>query len=122
MRCIIELKHTIEIFFVTGIYSARDTILVGSEVLAAWTKTSSVFWDIMPCSMDKVYRYSACCLLLAGFLPVILFDSENGGEIFVNVSLLLLATPEDRTLDKRHIQLVIIKVTNGYCSQLAIYH
>jgi hypothetical protein len=70
---------------VTGIYSGGDKILVGSEALAALTKTSSVFWVIMPCSMVKVYQYcSACCMLHAGFLPAgLLFDPKGGGDIFL---------------------------------------
>jgi hypothetical protein len=38
------VKYKLEAFFVTGLCSGRDKILVGFEILAALIKTSSVFW------------------------------------------------------------------------------
>jgi hypothetical protein len=52
-------------------------------------KKSSVFWDITPCSLLKVntvsqeYAASTVCFLLhGGLLLDILFDTEDGGDIF----------------------------------------
>jgi hypothetical protein len=78
---------------------------------------STIFWDVIPCSLVEVYRLlrgsrclhpwgKACLLLLTGRLFRFLFDSEDCGNMFLrNVSKLLPDytsshhSIEDSTLD-----------------------
>jgi hypothetical protein len=49
----------------------------GFEVLTAVVMRNGVFWHITPYSMALF-----CCLLHVGFLLDVLFDPEDGGDIF----------------------------------------
>jgi hypothetical protein len=51
-------------------------------------KKSTIFWDITPCSPLKVNRHFGGTYLLAtclhaGFLLSYFFDSEDGGDMFL---------------------------------------
>jgi hypothetical protein len=48
---------------------------VGSEVLTAVVKKRSLFWDIMPCLLITCFH--------AGILLGLLFDPEDGSDIFL---------------------------------------
>jgi hypothetical protein len=78
----------------TFLYDVRlrkeaDPFVVGFDVLTAMVMKSTIFWDIRPCSPLKVKRRfggtcgSACRLLHAGFLLGLLFDPEDGEDIFL---------------------------------------
>jgi hypothetical protein len=56
---------------------------IGFEVITGVTMKSSVLWDIAPCSPVKVNLRFGCCLLHAGSLLGLLFNSEDGGDIFL---------------------------------------
>jgi hypothetical protein len=52
---------------------------VGYEVLTVVAMNRSIFWDIMPCSLLIAASY----LLHAGFLLGLVFDPEDGGDMFL---------------------------------------
>jgi hypothetical protein len=58
---------------------------VGFEVPTAVVMKSSIFWDITLCGPLKVNRRfgGTYSLLRAGFLLVLIFDSEDGGDMFL---------------------------------------
>jgi hypothetical protein len=62
---------------------------VGLDVLTAVPMKNSAFWDITLCSLLKINRryggmcHFGCCLLHAGFLVGLIFDPEDGGDIFL---------------------------------------
>jgi hypothetical protein len=66
--------------------SAAD-FCVGFEVLTAVAVGSSVFWDTTPCSpvkiMSKPSKKPACCLRYAGFLLILVFGPEGGGDMLL---------------------------------------
>jgi hypothetical protein len=66
--------------------------LLGFEVLIAVVLKSSLFWDIMPQNLESQLAFegtnclqvgSACYLLHAGFLLGLFFDTEDGGNMFL---------------------------------------
>jgi hypothetical protein len=65
---------------------------VGFEVLTAAVMKSTIFWDIMPCSVLKInQRFGGTYRLHihAGFLLDLFFDPEDGCDMFFrNASLL----------------------------------
>jgi hypothetical protein len=95
---------------------------VGFEILTAVATKDSIFRDIMLCSLTKVnHRFgnyhqegskqssSACYLFHACFLLCILFDPEDGGDIFLqNVCGLSL---DDTALNPRRKNSSKSKVT-----------
>jgi hypothetical protein len=72
---------------------------ISQRILSIWGSHSggyedSVFWDITTCSPLEVSR-SACDLLHAGFVLGLVFDTEDGGDVFLrNVDWLIY--PEDK--------------------------
>jgi hypothetical protein len=62
---------------------------VGIEVLTAVVTKSPIFWDITPCSTLKVNRSfvehvtSIFWLLHDGFFLGLLFDPDDGGDMFL---------------------------------------
>jgi hypothetical protein len=91
------------LFITTAVKTSNPTLNenVGFEVLIAVAMKSSIFLDITQCSPVKVNRHfggtyhlclqgqgiskacSACCLLHAGFLLGLLFDTEEGSDMFL---------------------------------------
>lgn len=59
--------------------------IAGFEVITAVTLNCTVFWDVMMCRPSKFRRQfcSACYVSLASFLLALLFDTENGGYMFI---------------------------------------
>jgi hypothetical protein len=97
-------------FFLWHQYSRSLRNDVGFEVLTAVVMKSPIFWDITPCTLLKVNRRfggtyrrhlrgqrvsqankqagsklasRACYLPHAGFLLGLLFDPEDGGDMFL---------------------------------------
>jgi hypothetical protein len=93
--------HRLSLLFVIVLSPVGRVIsscLVGAEVLTAVVIKSSIFWGITPCSALKVNRRlggtchlhlrgrrirSASYRLHAGFFLGLLFDPEDGGDMFL---------------------------------------
>jgi hypothetical protein len=82
------LYYTGVLSFMVTRYTSYLRDYVGFEVLTEIIMKGSVFWDIAPCGpvqVENSFRGTslACCLLHAYFLPGLLFDPEDVGDILL---------------------------------------
>jgi hypothetical protein len=55
----------------------------GFHVLTVFIMKSSIFWDTMLCIRKKAGRALLVTCFHTGFLPVLVFDPEAGGNMFL---------------------------------------